>query len=30
MRTQSRTKVKHSRASRTTIDHCSRELCDAF
>ena len=30
MRTQSRTKVKHSHATRTTIDHCSREVCNAF
>jgi hypothetical protein len=30
MRTQSRTKVKHSHAFRTAIDHCSRELCNAF
>src|SRR5262249_27735321 len=30
MRTQSRTKVKHSRTSRAPIDHCSREVCNAF
>jgi len=30
MRTQSGTKVKHSRIVRACIDHCSRELCNAF
>jgi hypothetical protein len=30
MRTQSRTKVKHSRITHTTIDHCSREVCNAL
>ena len=30
MRTQSGIKVKHSRIVRACIDHCSRELCNAF
>jgi hypothetical protein len=30
MRTQSSAKVKHPRTSRACIDHCSREVCDAF
>ena len=30
MRTQSDAKVKHSHTARACIDHCSRELCDAF
>ena len=30
MRTQSGVKVKHSHTSRACIDHCSREVCDAF
>ena len=30
MRTQSDVKVKHSHTSRACIDHCSREVRDAF
>jgi hypothetical protein len=30
MRTQSDIKVKHSRTCNASIDHCSREVCDAF
>ena len=30
MRTQSDAKVKHCRTSRACIDHCSRDVCDAF
>ena len=30
MRTQSDAKVKHSHTSRACIDHCSREVCNAF
>jgi hypothetical protein len=30
MRTQSSAKVKHPRASRACIDHCSREVCNAL
>ena len=30
MRTQSDVKVKHSHTSRACIDHCSREVCNAF
>jgi len=29
MRTQSDIKVKHSRTFNASIDHCSREVCDA-
>ena len=30
MRTQSSAKVKHSRTASACIDHCSREVCNAF
>ena len=30
MRTQSSVKVKNPRTARACIDHCSREVCDAF
>ncbi len=30
MRTQSDIKVKHSRTCNASIDHCSREVCDAL
>ena len=30
MRTQSDAKVKHSHTASACIDHCSREVCDAF